>query len=536
MPSPDRRAAGRRRAWGRGPCALKLESLERRALLTASTSSTLPDLVNSSLSVSSGVADWGNSIEVMGRLTNQGGAATTTPVQVEIYASPVRGINEYSVPIGSVTVPAGIEPGQWVPYQTSLNLPSTPVPDVGSTDGTLYITAAVNPGKVAPESNYHNDRDLGPPYDTAAISIQPPTPSDLVGTTLAVDNSNTTWGSTINVTAQITNQGAGSSPQTTALLSLTPQGLSYGDSTTVGIGTITVPPLGPYQTYNTVATITLPAVEPLAIANYTNFGLTMTQDSNYVTNDLYPNSPTQGAGYDQTPITITTSSTSTATTGSLPDLAASSIVGPNGTVRWGQSIPVSTDIQNLGQGAAGPFQVFFVLTGQAGSIDDAIYLGQTTISGLNPGQTQQVDQTVTLPTRLPSGVTLNSVGYGRIAVIVDPDNFINETLKSNNESISAPFIVRLPGNATTVPTQAAAGTLPSVSAVAQRDQAAAKAAAALKQAARVRAAHPARATRTVKLHRHAAPQTNSIVNKGVSLATEITKLPHQIESVISKSV
>ena len=38
-------------------------------------------------------------------------------------------------------------------------------------------------------------------------------------------------------------------------------------------------------------------------------------------------------------------------------------------------------------------------------------------------------------------------------MIVDPDNFINETLKSNNESISAPFIVRLPGNATTVPTE-----------------------------------------------------------------------------------
>ena len=90
-----------------------------------------------------------------------------------------------------------------------------------------------------------------------------------------------------------------------------------------------MPPLGPYQTFNLVQNITLPAVEPLSIANYTNFGLTMTQDSNYLTNDLYPNSPDQGVGYDQTAITITTSTTSTATTGSLPDLAASSIVGPD---------------------------------------------------------------------------------------------------------------------------------------------------------------------------------------------------------------
>jgi CARDB len=533
MASSDRRAAARRRARGRNHRPLKLESLERRVLLSAQAS-PLPDLVNSALSVSSSVADWGNSFEVEGRVTNQGNATTTAPVQVTLYASPVRGINKYSVPIGQVTIPAGLAPGQWVPYQTPVTLPSSPVPDVSSNGGTLYVSAWVNPDRTITESNFRNDRDLGPPYDTAAVSIQPPAASNLVGTTLAVSTPTTTWGSTISVTAQVTNQGSGSSPQTTALLSLTPQGLSYGDSTTVAIGTITVPPLSAYQTYNTVVNITLPAVEPLAIANYTNFGLTMTQDANYVTNARYPNQPDQGVGYDQTSMTITTSSTSTATTGALPDLAASSIMGPTGTVHWGSSVPVSTEVQNIGQGDAGPFQVFFVLTGQAGSINDAIYLGQTTISGLAAGASQLVNQTLTLPSRLPSGVTLNSVGYARIAVIVDPDNFINETLKSNNESISAPFIVRLPGNATTVPTQAAAGALPSVESVAQRDQAAAKAAAALKRTAKVRAVHRSQATR--KLHRHAAPKTNSILDKGASLASEITKLPHQIESVISKSV
>ena len=120
------------------------------------------------------------------------------------------------------------------------------------------------------------------------------------------------------MTAQITNQGSGSSPQTEALLALSPQGLTYGGSTTVGIGTITVPPLGPFQTVNLVQNITLPAVEPLSITNYTNFGLTMTQDANYLTNNLYPNQPDQGIGFDQTAITITTSTTSTATVGVTP--------------------------------------------------------------------------------------------------------------------------------------------------------------------------------------------------------------------------
>jgi hypothetical protein len=534
MPSLDRRAAGRRRAWGRGPIILKLESLERRALRAANAGSNLPDLVNSALTLSTSVSDWANSVEVEGKVTNQGSATTTAPLQVALYASPVRGIDKYSVAVGQVTIPAGLAPGQSVPYQTSVTLPSTPVPSVSSNGGTVYIAAWVNPDQTVAESNTRNDRDLGPPYDSAPILIQAPKPSKLVGTTFAVTPTNPTWGSTITVTAQVTNQGSGSSPQTTAVISLTPSGLNYGNSTTVGVGTITVPPLGPYQTINLVQNVTLPAVEPLSLANYTSFGLTMTQDANYVTNDLYPNQPTQGVGYDQTPITITTSSTSTATAGPLPDLAASSIMGPTGTIRWGQSFQVSTDVQNLGQGAAGPFQVFYLMTGQAGSISDAIYLGQATISGLAAGASQAINQTLTLPTRLPSGVTLSSVGYARIAMIVDPGNFINETIKSNNETISAPFIVRLPGNATTVPTGAAVGTLPSVQSVAQRAQAAARAKAALQHAAKVQARRASQPPK--KLRRREPPSSNSVLSKAISLGTELTKLPHQVSSVISKSL
>ncbi len=541
MPIHDRRAAGRRRAWGRGPIILKLESLERRALMAANANSSLPDLVNAALTVSSSVSDWNSSIEVEGRVTNQGSTTETAPFQVAIYASPVRGIDKYSVPIGEVTIPAGLAPGQTIPYQTSVQLPTTPIPDVSSSGGTLYITAWVNPTEAVPESNYGNDRDLGPPYDSAPVVIAAPKPANLVGTTLAVTPTTPTWGSTITVTAQITNEGAGSSPQTIALLSITPQGLNYGSSTTVGIGTITVPPLGPYQVVNLVQNITLPAVEPLGIANYTNFGLTMTQDSNYLTNDLYPNQPDQGAGYDQTAISITTSTTSTATSGPLPDLATSSVVAPVGTVTWGQSFPVSTVVQNLGQGDAGAFQVFYLLTGQAGTINDAIYLGQTDVSGLAAGANDPITQTLTLPTRLPSGVTLGSVGYGRIAVIVDPNNFINETLKSNDETISAPFIVRLPGSATTVPTTAAAGSLPTVAQVAKQQQNAIKAAKALKWAEAVRAKQAAKAATKApkpakKLHRKQPPKTNSVVGATVSLATEVTKLPHQIYSVLKKSL
>ena len=532
MPSHDRRAAGRRRAWGRGPIILKLESLERRALLSAN--SGLPDLVNSALATSTSVADWSDTLEVQGRVTNQGDGPTSAPFQVALYASPVRGIDKYSVPIGSVTIPAGLAAGQSVPYQATVTLPTTPVPNVSSDNGTLYIAADVNHTRSVTESNYHNDRDVGPPYDVEPVSIRPPVPAKLVGTTLAVTPTNPTWGSTITVTAQVTNKSSGSSPQSRALLTLTPQGLTYGGTTTIGIGNIIVPPLGPYQIVNLVQNITLPAVAPLTVAGYTNFGLSMAQDADYLTNSSYPHQPDQGTGYDQTAITITTDPTSTATTGPLPDLAASSVLAPTGTVRWGQTLPVTTDVQNLGQGGAGPFRVRFLLTGQSGSLVGAIYLGDVTIPGLAAGVTQQVTQTLQLPNRLPAGVTLNSVGYARVAVIVDPEDVVNETLKSNNESVSAPFIVRLPGNTPTVPTTAVAGALPSVAAVAQRSKHQHKLAAALRRAAKV-AALAGQAPKT-KLRRHSPPKTNSLVHTGISLATELGKLPHQVFSVIKKSV
>lgn len=227
MSSHDRRAAGRRRTWGRRPIILKLEPLERREMLTASASaasSTLPDLVNSALVTTASVSDWGGSLEVEGRVKNQGGSTTTAPFQIEIYVDSIRGLNKYAVPIGVVTIPAGLAPGQSVPYDTSVTLPTSPIPNVSSSGGTLYVNAVVNPSHSLEESNYHNNEDLGPPYDSVAELIQTPTPANLIGTTLAVTPTDPTWGSTITVTAQITNQSSGSSPQTRAYCQSRPRG------------------------------------------------------------------------------------------------------------------------------------------------------------------------------------------------------------------------------------------------------------------------------------------------------------------------
>jgi CARDB len=531
MSSHDRRAAGRRRAWGRGPIILKIESLERRALMAGTP---LPDLVNASFTTPNNVADWGDSVEVEGQVKNQGDATTTSSFEVAFYASPVRGIDKYSVPLGSVMIPAGLAAGTYVPYSTSVQIPTTPIPDVSSTGGYVYITAVVNATRTVTESNYRNDEDLGPPYDTTPVLIEAPKPADLQGTTLAVSPTTATWGSTISVTAQITNEGAGASPQTVALLSLTPQGLNYNGTTTVGIGTITVPPLQPYQTINLVQNITLPSLEPTQITNYSNFALSMVQDTTYVTDALFPHEPTQGVGLDQTAITIDYDSSSPIPTpGPLPDLAMSSVLVSKSTVNWGSSVQVSTDVQNVGAGAAGPFDVTFLLTGQAGNVNNSIYLGSMTVNGLASDASQELSDTLTLPNRLPSGVSLNSVGYGRILVIADPNNMINESLRSNGDALSGPFILRLPGNATTVPTTQAAGAVPSVQTIAQQTQAAAKAAAGARRAARLQA-KALNSTKKLKRRRGEGPA--SVVHDAVSVGTELYKLPGQAINALKRSL
>ena len=85
-----------------------------------------------------------------------------------------------------------------------------------------------------------------------------------------------------------------------------------------------------------------------------------------------------------------------------------------------------------------------------------------------------------------------------------------------------------------MPTTAVAGALPSVAAVAQRSKNQHRNAAALHRAT-VRSALAGQVPKK-KLRRHAPPKTHPLVSTGLSLANELSKLPHQVFSVIKKSV
>ncbi len=389
MPSPDHRAPGRRRAWGRGPVRLKLESLEHRSLMTAGAGASLPDLVNSSLAVSSNASDWAGSVEVEWR-GHQPGERDDVRTRSRSCSTPRPSAGSTSTPSRSARPrsPPGWRRARPRRTRRRSRSPRRPFPRSAATAARSMSRPGSTPDNTIAESNTRNNRDLGPPYDSSPIAIQAQQPSK-PGRDHARRQSDptTTWGSTISVTAQVTNQGTGSSPQTTALLSLTPTGINYGTSTTVGIGTITIPPLGPYQTYNVVQNITLPAVEPLAIANYTSFGLTMTQDADYLTNDLYPNEPDQGVGYDQTPVTITTEPDLHGHLG--PAARPGGLVdhGPDGHDPVGTVVPDQHRRAEPRPGSRGPVPGVLRAHRPAGSINDAIYLGQTTISSLAAGAT-----------------------------------------------------------------------------------------------------------------------------------------------------
>src|SRR5262249_18517916 len=135
------------------------------------------------------------------------------------------------------------------------------------------------------------------------------------------------------------------------------------------------------------------------------------------------------------------------------------VQGPSQPVSWGQSFPVTAAIQNVGPGNSGPFHVQFVLTGAGGTLDHALFLGDVTVNGLNSGYVQNIEEDLQLPGRVPNCLSLDSLGVGRIALVIDPEHTVDELLKTNNVAESAPVVLRVLGTdgQSKVPTLPAVG-------------------------------------------------------------------------------
>ena len=180
-------------------------------------------------------------------------------------------------------------------------------------------------------------------------------------------------------------------------------------------------------------------------------------------------------------------------------------------------------------------EVMYLLTGTGGSLANAVFLGESTLPALTAGASQVVNQTVLLPSVLPNGQSIPSDALGRIAVLVDPDHDVDETLRSNSLAESAPVTLRVLGTdgSSTVPTSPPVGTTlgtPQPTGTIQSATTAPVVAAAVPASPKAKAA---RQGATTKLHRQAAPKKQSITAR---IEHQLKVFPSNVQNFINSVV
>ena len=171
MSSHDRRAAARRRAWGRGPIILRFEPLEGRQLLHGGPADARP-----------GRRRLRHAAQPrLGRLVPRGrhdpepgGRAGDGPVQRRgLSPRPPRssapGRSRWA---RSRSLPA-CSRGSRRRSTRSSPCPQTPIPGYSAGSGPIYIELWVDPEGTVPESNPNNNVGVGQGYDTSVVAITP---------------------------------------------------------------------------------------------------------------------------------------------------------------------------------------------------------------------------------------------------------------------------------------------------------------------------------------------------------------------------
>ena len=171
-----------------------------------------------------------------------------------------------------------------------------------------------------------------------------------------------------------------------------------------------------------------------------------------MTDPIYPHLADQGQGLDLTPLTIAAAplnhreripaTTPTPTTTARP---------PNPR-RWpaverrgdregrllGLQLPGQLDVPEPGSGRLRPDRGRFPSDRHRRFARQRRLPRRSDAPRLTQGTSQVVNQTVHLPSVLPNGQSIPSDALGRIAVLVDPDHDVDETLRSNSLAESAP--------------------------------------------------------------------------------------------------
>jgi hypothetical protein len=519
MPSPNRRAAARRKAWGRGPTILRFEPLEGRLLLSTATTTTppqSPDLIATAFDTLHNL-NWGDSFHAVGTIENQGNAATTGPFNINVYASASQTIDTNAVYLGTISVTSPVQPGATVKFDQSMTLPVMPVPNLG-TSPSFYIELKVDPGNPDNELNTADKQGLGQGFDTSVVTITPHQLPNLVGSGLQLSTNTATWGSVVQVASQISNKGPGDAPATRADIVATPAGQTPGGANDFTLGSINVPALPANQSITLQTTLNLPASPPSVLASASGFTLSLVQDVDFQANPIGPHTANQGAGLDSATLAITSASSTVTTSATLPQLSVSSIQTPTAPLAWGQTAQFGVTVQNLGTADAGAFRVQFALVDPSNP-GPALILANTTISGLKAGLSQTLQQTIKLPPNI-AGQTPPGTVQGEIQVTVDPEHLVDQSSRSGNTLASSAVTVNLVnfdgnGNVVVTSTSAATTTTTTTTTKSPAQIAAAARAAAARAAAEAKAT-AARAVAVAKVDAAKAARQAAITAQSAS--------------------
>jgi hypothetical protein len=442
MSSNERRAAARRRAWGRGPHILRFEPLEGRQLLSIATSATsssgAPDLVAVAFDTLHDM-DWGDTFHAVGTIQNQGTATTTVPFNVDVYASTSTSPDSTGIYVGTATIPAGLAPGASAQFNQMMQAPPAPLPDLGSSSSyylDLVVDANNAVGAPASETSLAQ-RSL--PY--SVVTVMPHAQANLVANGFTTDSSTASWGNTITVSGQIVNNGQGVAPATRAAIVLTAQGQTAGGGSDFTLGSISVPSLGAYQGTQVSGTFTLPAHPPAVLGGASNLTVTLIPDVGYQTRPALSAPALQGFGIDSALLQMNTGATALPTS-QQPNLSVASVQLPSTTVTWSQPFQVNASIKNSGGADAGPFLVRYLFVDANRPNATPLAIADVTVAGLKAGASQDLTQTLSLQGALPSGVIPADIA-GHVVVQVDPENSVDEPSNPNSILASGAVTVRL---------------------------------------------------------------------------------------------
>lgn len=398
----------------------------------------LPDLVATRLSAPDQL-DWDQDFRVSGSIANQGGAATSEPFKVDIFASPTAATTAESTPLGSFLVPAGLAPGEAHNFDLALRAPGRPqaAPAQGA---TFHVTLAVDTTNTIVEANEANNGSralLG--VDAVAVTHAPRLPSKLVPAGIQVHGPGA-WGQFLRVTVTVRNEGGGTAPPTNARIVLAPYGDDPLGPRAYTIGAVPIPEVRGFQTVSATQNIRLPQFPPSALANIGKFTVMMVNDTDTVENPALKPINYQVPGPNWTRAQIAPKQAE-APAEQLPDIAITALTAPT-AMTWDQLIGLQAKLENIGKRDAGAFRVRFGLVQSDDPNAPMLSLGDVQVSGLKAGQVLDLSHSIRLPATAPSGMSAQTL-TGKVVARVDAERVLDESRIDNNQLTSPPITLRL---------------------------------------------------------------------------------------------